>query len=189
VPRGGRDLHIFHAFQGPGVPGTSVGGPEVPSVVVLLVVTALGLAALLALTARRTRVAPATLTIGVRAGLVLGAAMFTVDPLGVDKYVTAPWLQGTMTDTVPVVWAHWLVTLCWILLFSVPVVASFLAGLRFRKPGTPTQVSAARIGQGLAAALVCNGVGALVVTVLGTGLTALLVTSAWVRACCTTGST
>jgi hypothetical protein len=181
VPRSGRDLHTFHAFEGPGVAGTSVGGPQVASVLALLIFTALGLAALLALTARRTRVAPATLSIGVRAGLPLGAAMFAVDPLGVDKYVTAPWLHGTMTDTVPAGWAQWLVRLCWILLIGAPLAASFLAALRFDKPGTREQVSGARLWQGTAAALVSNGVGALVVSALGTGLTALLVTSAWVR--------
>jgi hypothetical protein len=181
VPRGGHDLHIFHAFQGPGVPGTSVGGPDVSGVVVLLLITACGLAAILALTARRTRVAPATLAIGAGAGLVLGAAMYTVDPLGVDKYVTAPWLHGTMADTVPAGLAQYLVALCWILLFGAPLAAGLLAGRCCDVTGTPTQVSSARIWQGVAAGLVSTGVGALFVTVAGTGTTALLVKSAWVR--------
>jgi hypothetical protein len=126
APRGGHDLHTFHVFQGPGAPGTSVGGPNVPSVVALLLFTACGLAAILALTARRTRVAPATLAIGAGAGLALGAAMYAVDPLGIDKYVTAPWLRGTMTDTVPDGRAQWLVALCWILLFGAPVIGALM---------------------------------------------------------------
>jgi hypothetical protein len=181
APRGGHDLHTFHVFQGPGAPGTSVGGPNAPSVVALLLFTACGLAAILALTARRTRVASATLATGAGAGLALGAAMYAVDPLGIDKYVTAPWLRGTMTDTVPDGRAQWLVALCWILLFGAPLAAGLLAGRRCDVPGTPEQVSAARAWQGVAAGLVSNGVGALFVTLLGIGTTALLVKSAWVR--------
>ena len=48
-------------------------------------------------------------------------------------------------------------------------------------PGTPEQLAADRVRQGLAAGLVSGGVGALFVTVLGTGTTALLVKSAWAR--------
>jgi hypothetical protein len=43
------------------------------------------------------------------------------------------------------------------------------------------QASVARAWQGFAAGLVANGVGALTVTVLGTGTTALMLKSAWVR--------
>ena len=181
VPRGGHDLHTFHVFQGSGVPGTWVGDAHPKNAVWLLIITACGLAAILALTARRTPVAPATLAIGAGVGLVLGGAMFAVDPLGFDKYVTAPWLHGTMTDAVPAGLAPWLVALCWVLLFGAPLAAGLLAGWRCREPGTPEQVSAARAWQGVAAGLVSNGVGALFVTVLGTGTTALLVKSGWVR--------
>ena len=181
VPRGGHNLHTFHVFQGPGVPGTWVGDAHPKNAVWLLIITACGLAAILALTARRTPVAPATLAIGAGAGLVLGGAMFAVDPLGFDTYVSAPWLQGTMTDTVPAGLAPWLVALCWVLLFGAPLAAGLLAGRRCREPGTREQATAARAWQGVAAGLVSNGVGALVVTVLGTGTTALLVKSARVR--------
>jgi hypothetical protein len=181
VPRGGHDLHIFHVFQGGGVPGSWVGDAHPKDAVWLLIITACGLAAILALTARRARVAPATLAIGAGAGLVLGAAMFAVDPLGFDKYVTAPWLHGTITDTVPAGLAQWLVALCWVLLFGAPLAAGFLAGRRCREPGTLGQATADRAWQGFAAGLVTSGAGALFVTVLGTGTTALLVKSAWVR--------
>ena len=46
---------------------------------------------------------------------------------------------------------------------------------------TPARQSVARAWQGFAAGLVSNGVGALTVTVLGIGTTALMLKSAWVR--------
>jgi len=180
VPRGGHDLHTFHVFQGLGVPGTATAGPPL-KVVALLVIAACGLAVILALTARRAPVAPATLAIGAGAGPVLGAVMYAVDPLGVNKYVTAPWLRGTMTDTIPAGRAQYLVALAWIVLFGAPLAAGLLAAWRCHVPDDPGQAAAARAWQGVAAGLVSNSVGALFVTVLGTGTTALLVRSAWAR--------
>jgi hypothetical protein len=182
VPRGGHDLHTFDVFQeasGHAVPGTSGLGPSAGHAG-LLVITAFGLAVILALTARRARVAPATLAIGVVAGLVTGAAWYAVDPLGDDKYVTAPWLHGTMANPVPAGWAQSLNVLFWILLFGAPLAAGLLAGLRSHVSGTPARVSALRTWQGVAG-LVSNAVGALFVTVLGTSTTTLLLKSAWVR--------
>jgi hypothetical protein len=189
VPRGGIDLHTYDVFQCPNavpvvnclVPGTSTGGPAVPSEVMLLLLTACGLAVTLALTARRTPVVPATLAIGAGAGLALGVAMYAVDPLGVNKYVTAPWLRGTWIDKIPAGPAQYLVALAWILLFGAPLVAGAIAGWRCYVSGTPEQVAADRVRQGVAAGLASGGVGAAFVTVLGTGTTALLVKSAWVR--------
>jgi hypothetical protein len=179
VPRGGHDLHTFHLFQGPGVPGTATADDSVN--VLLLLIAACGLAVILALTARRTPVAPATLAIGAGAGLVPGVAMYAVDPLGLNKYVTAPWLRGTMIDNVPAGRAQYLVVLAWIMLFGAPLAAGLLAGRRCCVPGTPEQVGAARAWQGIAAGVVSAAVGALFVTVAGTGTTALLVNSAWAR--------
>ena len=51
----------------------------------LLLLTACGPGRLLTLTARRIRVARAALAIGACAGLGLGAAMYAVDPLGVQQ--------------------------------------------------------------------------------------------------------
>ena len=185
VPRGGTYLHTYDVTQCPNsvclVPGTSTGGPTVPSEVLLLLLTACGLAVILTLTARRIRVAPATLAIGACAGLGLGAAMYAVDPLGINKYVTAPWLRGTWADKIPAGLPQYLVALAWILLFGAPLAAGFLAGWCRHAPGTPEQLAADRARQGLAAGLVAGGVGALFVTVLGTGTTALLVKSAWAR--------
>jgi hypothetical protein len=183
VPRGGIDLHTYDVFQcGHTVtnpqchwtPGTSTGGPTVPSEVMLLLLTACGLAVTLALTARRTRVAPATLATGACAGLALGAVMYAMAPLGFNpKFPDRPWLHGAAAGP--------LTALLWIVLLGAPLAAGLVAGLRYHVPDDADQAANARAWQGLAAGLVTGGVGAAFVTVLGTGTTALLVKSAWVR--------
>ncbi len=176
VPRGGLDRHAYDAVNGNGslpVPGSVSGGPDWGGEIFILFITACYLAVILALTARRTRVAPATLAIGARAGLVLGLVMYLVDPLGGEQIATNPWLHGSATDP--------LVALAWVLLFVAPLAAGALAGRRCYVPDDPGQASAARALQGLAVGLVSNGVGAVTVAVLGTGTTALMLKSAWVR--------
>jgi hypothetical protein len=174
VPRGGIDRHTFDfVTEGSPLPGSVSGGPDWGAEILILFITACYLAVILALTARRTSVAPATLALGARAGLVLGLVMYALDPLGGEKIATDPWLHGSATDP--------LVALAWILLFGVPVAAGVLAGRRCHVPEDPGQASAARAWQGFAAGLVSNGVGALTVTVLGTSTTALMLKSAWVR--------
>jgi hypothetical protein len=174
VPRGGIDRHIFDLVQGAGVPGSSSGGPNWGGEVGILFVTACYLAVILALSARRTPVAPATLAIGTSAGLVLGMAMYAIAPIGLNlKYPTRPWLHGAAAETSGV--------LALILVFGAPLLAGALAGRRCFVPDDPGEASIARAWQGLAAGLVSSGVGALFVTVFGTGTTALLVKSALVR--------
>ena len=176
VPRGGLDRHTYDLSNSNGglpVPGTVSGGPDWGGEIFILFITACYLAVILALTARRAKVAPTTLAIGARAGLVLGLVMYAVDPLGGQKIATNPWLHGSATDP--------LVVLAWVLLFSAPLVAGALAGKRCHVPDDPAQASAARAWQGVAAGLVSNGVGALTVTVLGISTTALMLQSAWVR--------
>ena len=73
VPRSGISRHVYHVSQGPGVPGSSSGGTDWGGEIAVLVFTACCLAVILALTARRTPVAPATLAIGAGTGLALGA--------------------------------------------------------------------------------------------------------------------
>jgi hypothetical protein len=175
MPWRGRDRHTLHVLQAAGMHGPWSKEPA------LLLITAFGLAAILALTARRTPVAPATLAIGAGAGLALGVAMYAVDPLGVNHYVTAPWLRGTTIDAVPAGLAQCLVALAWVLLFGAPLAAGLLAGRGCSVPDDPGEALAARAWQGAGAGLASGGVGALLVTVLGTGTTALLVKSAWVR--------
>jgi hypothetical protein len=174
VPRGGIDRHTFDVFQGGhAVPGSVSGGPDWGGEIAILFITACYLAVILALTARRAPVAPATLAVGTGAGLVLGIVMYAVMPLGFDKVATNPWLHGSATDP--------LVALAWILLIGAPFAAGVLAGRRCHVSGDPGQAAAAGAWQGVAAGLVSGGVGALFVTVFGTGTTALLLKSAWVR--------
>ncbi len=180
VPRGGIDLHTYDRFHChnepwcPWVPGTSGLSPTVGSEVMLLLLTACGLAIVLALTAQRTRVAPAALTVGVRTGLALGVVMYAIAPLGLNvAYPYRPWLPGSAGEVVGV--------LAWILIFGAPLVAGAIAGRRSHVPGPPGELTDDRAKQGIAAGVVSGGVGALFVTVFGTGTTVLFVNSAWVR--------
>jgi hypothetical protein len=174
VPRSGNDRHTFDVIQGPGVPGSVSGGPGWAGEIGILVFMACFLAVLLALTARRTPVAPATLAIGAGAGLMLGLVMYAITPLGLNvKFPDRPWLHGSAGNTVG--------ALAWILLFCAPLVAGALAGRRCNVEDDPAQAAVAQAWQGFAAGVVSGGVGAMLVTVLGAGTTALMVRSAWVR--------
>jgi hypothetical protein len=174
VPRSGIDRHTFDVIQGPGVPGSVSGSSGWAGEIGILVFTALFLAVLLALTARRTPVAPATLAIGAGAGLMLGVVMYAVAPLGLNvKFPDRPWLHGSTADGVGV--------LAWILLFGAPLVAGAIAGWRCHVEDDPAQATVTQAWQGFAAGAVSGGVGAMLVTVLGAGTTALMVRSAWVR--------
>jgi hypothetical protein len=179
VPRGGLDLRVFHAFDGPGAKGAVTAAPSVD--VAVLIVTGFGLAVILALTARRTRVAPATLAVGAGTGLALGVALYAVIPLGIDKYATAPWLHATMTNTYPGGLGQGLVALAWIMLFGAPLAAGLLAARRCPAQEDFRRAADARAWQGATAGLACAVAGALSVTVAGTGTAALLIRSARVR--------
>ena len=176
VPRGGLDRHTYDAVNGNGslpVPGSVSGGPDWGGEIFILFITACYLAVILALTARRTRVAPATLAVSARAGLVLGLVVYAVDPLGGQQIATNPWLRGSATDP--------LVALAWVLLLSAPFVAGALAGTHCYVPDDLGEATVARAWQGSAAGLVSGGVGAVTVTVLGISTTALMLKSAWAR--------
>ncbi|MGH3154744.1 MAG: hypothetical protein ACRDOB_29010, partial [Streptosporangiaceae bacterium] len=174
VPRAGIDRHVWDVVQGFGVPGSSTGGPNWGGEIGILVFTACYLAALLALTARRTPVAPATLTIGAGAGLTLGVAMYALAPLGLNfRYPARPWLHGSAADP--------FIALAWILVFGAPLAAGVLAGRCCHVTGDQAQVTTAKAWQGFAAGLVSGGVGAVFLTVSGSGTVALLVRSAGVR--------
>jgi hypothetical protein len=174
VPRGGIDLRTFYFItEGRPARGSVSGGPDWGGEIFILLITACYLAVILVLTARRARVAPATLAISARTGLVLGLVMYAVDPLGVDNIATSPWLHGSATETLEV--------LAWVLLFGTPAVAGALAGRRRYAPDDPGKRPVASAWQGFTAGLLSGGIGALTVTVLGTGTTALLLKSAWVR--------
>jgi hypothetical protein len=138
---------------------------------IFLLIVAGYVAAILVMTARRPRVAPATLAIGAGAGIMLGVVMCAVAPLGLTNDATEPWLGGSAIDPV--------VALAWILLLGGPVVAGGIAGWRYRGPGSPEEMVNARVWQGVAAGFLTTGVGALIVTVLGTGTVALMPRAGW----------
>jgi hypothetical protein len=139
---------------------------------IFLLVVAVYVAAILAATARRPRVAPATLAAGIGAGLVLGAVMYTVAPLGLASHATDPWLHGWPIGLV--------VLLAWVLLFGGPVLAGGIAARCYRGPGSPEQIQKAKIRQAVAAGFLATAVGALMVAVLGSATITLMSRAGWV---------
>ena len=176
VPKQGVELHIFDvAGNTHGVPGTSAGGLPWLGEIPLLLLTAGYVAAILWVTSRRSPVAPATLAAGTCAGIVFGLVMYSVAPLGLGRDATNPWLPGAQIDP--------LVVLAWILLLGGPAAAAVVAGWRCRGPGRslPPAEADAKVTQGIAAGVLANLVGALLVTVLGLGTIALTIKAAWLR--------
>jgi len=149
---------------------------------VFLFVVAVYVAAVLALTARRPRVAPATVAVGAGTGLLLGAVMYAIFPLGLTSSVTNPLLPGFA--------AFMLVALAWILLFAAPAFASVVAARRYRglrhadtaEEVGPEQLRKGRFLQGVAAGFLATAIGALTVAVLGTATVALMPRSGWLLA-------
>ena len=175
VPQSGVDLRVFYASGNPrsDLPGTSSGGPPWQGEIPLLLLMAGYVVAILWVTSRRSRVAPATLAASTGVGIVFGLVMYSVAPLGLSKDATNPWLPGSQIDP--------LVALAWILLFGGPVAAAGVAGWRYRGPGRSDPSIDVRIGQSVAAGVLANLVGALLVTVLGLGTIALTIKAPWLR--------
>jgi hypothetical protein len=175
VPQSGVDLRVFYASGNPrsDLPGTSSGGPPWQGEIPLLLLMAGYVVAILWVTSRRSRVAPATLAASTGVGIVFGLVMYSVAPLGLSKDATNPWLPGSQIDP--------LVALAWILLFGGPVAAAAVAGWRYRGPGRSDPSADVRIGQSVAAGVLANLVGALLVTVLGLGTIALTIKAPWLR--------
>jgi hypothetical protein len=136
-----------------------------------LLVMAVYVAAILALTARRSRVTPATLATGTGTGLVLGAVLYAIFPLGFTTQPTNPRLPGYA--------AGLLIALAWVLLFTGPALASAVAARRYCRPDSPEQASKLRIRQATAAGFLATAVGALTVAALGTVTVALLPRTGW----------
>jgi hypothetical protein len=139
---------------------------------VFLFVVAGYVAGILALTARRPRVARATLGIGGIAGLALGAIMYAIAPLGLTNQATDPRLPALAVNV--------LVALAWILLFAGPALAGAATVWRYRRRDSTKQASNARIWQAGAAGFLATAVAALTVTVLGTVTVALMPRAGWV---------
>ncbi len=176
VPQRGPELPVFYASGNPSsdLPGTSSGGPPWQGEIPLVLFTACYVVVILWVTSRRSRVAPATLAAGTGVGIVFGLVMYSVAPLGLSQHATNPWLPGSQIDP--------LVVLAWILLFGGPAAAALLAARRCcRKPGRSVKLALARINQGIVAGVLANLVGALFVTILGTGTIALTIKVAWPR--------
>jgi hypothetical protein len=154
-----------------GVPGQSTGGPPWAGEIALLLMTIAYAGVVLFLTSRRSRVARGTLTVSTTTGLLFGVVMYAVAPLGLDHgTATDPWLPGSAADP--------LVALAWIMLVGGPAVAAVLAARRSSGPGGSALPRNVRIGQGIAAGVLANGIAAMVVSALGTGTTALMLRSA-----------
>jgi hypothetical protein len=166
-PRGGADLRVYLLVAGRSSRTPWGGG------IVLLVIMALYVAAILWMTSRRSRVAPATLAVGTGAGLALGLVMYAVAPLGLSKDATNPWLPGSDIDP--------LMLLAWLLVLGAPVAAAVIADRHYTASSSSPPSVGARIRQVMAAGLLVSLSGALVVDVLGTGTTAVMLREAWLR--------
>ena len=163
---------IFCGIQGcDGVPGRSTGGPTWEGEILVMLLTIGYVGVSLFLTSRRSQVTRSTLAIGTGTGLLFGVVMFAVDPVGLNKWATDPWLPGSTADP--------LVALAWILLIGGPAAAAVLAARRCRGPDGARPPHNVRIGQGIAAGVLANGTAALFATVLGTGTTMLILKSPW----------
>jgi hypothetical protein len=168
APRGGIDLRLYRLISGPGF------GNHWANEILFLVVMALYAAAMLWLTSQRSRVAPATLAIGTVAGAALGAAWYVIGPLGFGGTpATNPWLPAS--GIAP------FIVLAVILLVGAPVAAMVAAGRRSSSSGSSASPTAFRIRPLLAASLLTGLVGALFVTVSGTGTIAAMLTAPWLR--------
>jgi hypothetical protein len=167
-PHAGTDLRLYRLISGPGF------GNHWRNEILYLVVMALYAAVILWLTSQRSRVAPVTLVVGTVAGAALGAAWYLIGPLGFGGApATNPWLPGS--DIAP------FIVLAVILLFGCPVTAMAVADRRSAGRGRLARPTGARIRQMLAAALLTALVGALSVTVAGTGTIAAMLTAPWLR--------
>jgi len=168
APRQPAYLRVFCGQGCAGVvPGRSSGGPtwQAEILIMLLIVGYVGVTCYL--TSRRAGLARSTLVIGAGTGLLFGAVMFAVDPLGLANRATDPWLPGSTADP--------LVALAWILLIGGPAAAGVLARKRCRGPDGARPPHAVRMGQGIAAGLLANGLAAMVTSILGTGTALLMV--------------
>ncbi|HEX7270384.1 MAG TPA: hypothetical protein VF256_23595 [Streptosporangiaceae bacterium] len=117
-------------------------------------------AGMLALTARRSRAAPATVAIGTATGAAVGVLAYALGPLGFPLRFTGPWPAG-LYDAALALGA--------LLAIAAPVAAGLAAT---RRAGSLP--AGFRAGQGAKAGLCTGAAAALVVAVLSTATIALL---------------
>jgi len=164
-PRGGTELRLYRLISGPGF------GDDWAGEALFLMVMALYAAAILWMTAQRSRVAPATLAAGTSVGIAVGALLYAVAPLGLSNAGTNPWLPGSDVDP--------LVLLAWIMLLFAPPSIGAVAYRRYAAAAGPRAADAAR--QIVAAGVLTNLISALFVIVTGTGTIAAMLKAAWLR--------
>jgi hypothetical protein len=131
-----------------------------------LLVIAVYLAGLLVLTAQRPGVATATRRAGAGAGLVLGAVLFAVAPLGMGN----PRLGA-------VGGLAWVAAIAAMLV--LPVAAGLRAGRRYPAESDPRPDGRGQLWQGLAAGFLTSAIATLMVTALATVVTALAARTGW----------
>jgi len=125
----------------------------------------------LIVTAQRSWVTPASLSIGTGTGIALGIVIYVIMPLGVGSDATAPWLRGSAMDP--------LVVIAWVLLLGGPLTAALRAGWRCRRSVGPLVPAESKIRQGLAAGTLATVVGSLLVCTLGPVTMALMPSAGW----------
>ena len=117
-------------------------------------------AGMLALTARRSRAAPATVAIGTATGAAVGVLAYALGPLGFPLRFTGPWPAGLYDAAL---------ALGVLLALAAPVAAGLAAARR-----ASSLPAGFRAGQGAKAGLCTGAAAALVVAVLSTATIALL---------------
>ncbi len=173
TPRQESYLRVYNLFNGIGVRGTSSGGPPWAGEIAILLVIAGYVTVLLWLTSQRAQLSRSTLATGTGLGLLLGLVMYAIAPLGLGLDATNPWLPGADADP--------LIALAWVLLLGGPVTAAVLAARWCRDADGSVPYPGFAIRQGIAAGVLATLTGALLVTALGTGTTALMLRSAALR--------
>jgi hypothetical protein len=169
-PRGSVSSLLYRAI---GQPSRHTGIGDFLPEILFLVFMGLFAVVILSATSRRSRIARTTLVFGTSTGLLLGIVMYVVAPLGLSKAATNPWLPGSYIDP--------FVVLAWLLVLFGPLAAGVLAFRSYTagKSAPPPKNDLAR--QVVAAGLLANIVGALLVMVLGSGTTALMINATWFR--------
>jgi hypothetical protein len=130
-----------------------------------LVVLAVYVAGLLAVTARRPPIGPAALAIGTAAGLAVGLVMYALPPVGSPLHTADGWL--TMVYRAARAFAF-------VLVLGMVIAAGLAAARRSSGRGSRLPVADFRARQGFAAGVCAGAAAGLLVSVLGTGTVVLL---------------